>query len=50
MGVWGAFKGELLGVRHFDGNGKNLAKGILPKSGPVTFTTTLEFDPRDSAQ
>ena len=50
MGIWGAFKSELVGVRLFDGNRKNLAKSILPKSGPITFTTTLEFDPRDSAQ
>lgn len=50
MGVWGAFEGELGGVRLFDGNGKELAKGILLRSGPIVFTTTLEFDPRDSAQ
>ena len=51
MGVCGAFEGELLGrVRLFDGNGKEFAKGILLRSGPIVFTTTLEFDPRDSAQ
>ena len=49
MGVWGAFEGELEGVRLFDGNGKDLVKGILLRSGPVAFTTTLEFGPRDSA-
>ena len=49
MGVWDAFEGELGGVRLFDGNGKDLVKGILVRSGPIVFTTTLEFDPRDSA-
>ena len=48
--VWGAFEGELGGVRLFDGNGKELQKGILLRSGPIVFTTTLEFDPRDSVQ
>ena len=45
MGVWGAFEG----VRLFDGNGKDLVRGILLRSGPIVFTTTLEFGPRDSA-
>lgn len=49
MGVWGAFEVELEGVRLFDGNGKDLVKGILLRSGPIVFTTTLEFGPRDSA-
>lgn len=49
MGVWGAFEGELEGVRLFDGNGKDLVRGILLRSGPIVFTTTLEFGPRDSA-
>ena len=49
MGVWGAFEGELEGVRRFDGNGKDLVKGILLRSGPIVFTTTLEIDPRYSA-
>ena len=49
MGVWGAFEGELEGVRLFDGNGKDLVKGILLRSGPVAFTTTLESGPRDGA-
>ena len=37
-------------MRLFDGNGKELADGILIRSGPIVFTTTLEFDPIDSAQ
>ena len=49
MGVWDAFEGELGGVRLFDGNRKELVKGILLRSGPIVFTTTLEFGPRDSA-
>ena len=49
MGLWGAFEGELEGVRRFDGNGKDLVKGILLGSGPIVFTTTLEFGPRYSA-
>ena len=40
MGVWGAFGGELGGARLFDGNGKELQKGILLRSGPIVFTTT----------
>lgn len=40
MGVWGAFEGELEGVRLFEGNGKDLVKGILLRSGPIVFTTT----------
>ena len=49
MGVWGAFEVELEGVCLFDGNGKDLVKGILLRSGPIVFTTPLEFGPRDSA-
>ena len=48
--MFGAFEGELGGVRLFDGNVIELAKGILLRSRPVVFTTTLEFDPKDSAQ
>ena len=49
MDGWGAFEGGLAGVRLFDGNVKDLVKGILLRSGPIVFTTTLEFGPRDSA-
>ena len=49
MGLWVAFEGELEGVRRFDGNGKDLVKGILLRSGPIVFTTTLEIDLRYSA-
>jgi len=40
MGVWGAFEGELEGVRLFEDNGKDLVKGILLRSGPIVFRTT----------
>ena len=40
MGVCGALEGELEGVRLFEGNGKDLVKGILLRSGPIVFTTT----------
>ena len=49
MGVWGAYEGELEGVRLFDGNGKDLVKGILLRSRPIAFTTTLEFGPSESS-
>ncbi|MEC8535787.1 MAG: hypothetical protein VXY75_00180 [Bacteroidota bacterium] len=36
-------------MRLFDGNGKDLVRAILLRSGPIVFMTTLEFGPKDSA-
>ncbi len=54
QGVWYASEGELGWISLIDENGIELAKGILSaegewmKSGPVMFSTILNFDPSNS--